>query len=181
MPKPNYPAEIAVLPAGSSLAAFAAEQAAALGSDVWALILTADAAAIVREASPDALAASLAPFTRVTGLRVFNARGECRLWNDNGTWKCRRIIDDPEQAEKEDRAVIKNVALWGTETREENGAVVMYEDGRGCRFGFPHHVDKDKLPLQLRLCNYYDYDANGMLDFFDARLIAVTDNKGGDV
>lgn len=178
----RYSAVVKEIPAGTALEDFAAEQAAALGNGVWGLVYTSDRVFFLRGSDAAALRPKLCGLRRPMELRLFNKTGECRLWNSQGVWKSRRILDNPDDAESADRGALKKIALWGSTTLSDgDGAYVMLEEGRGCRFGFPCAVDKNRLPLTLQICNYYEYNDDGMLGFVDTRLVDILDKTGGEL
>ena len=163
-------------------AELAPEAAAGLGSGVWALACAGDRVFFDRAGDAAELAQKCAALPRLIELRLFSEAGAVRFGRAHGAWKCRAVFDDGKEADDDSGGrYLKTVAMWGTETRTENGQTVMLEEGRGNRFGFPLAVDKERLPLKLALCNYYRYDPNGILDFYDVRLVKIVDKNGGEL
>ncbi len=111
----------------------------------------------------------------VGSVLIFSADDEFKLWVSRGQVGCRlwsacRREDEHEYEEK--------MLLWGT--RVENGTSLV-EDGRGCRINFPGSISAFKLPLHLVVKNYYNFDENGLIRFYDARLTAIRDNDNSEV
>ena len=112
-------------------------------------------------------------------LRAFNESGELHIWKGCGGIGWRLRIDDSSKMEN---TYDEEHVLWGDEIAEENGeGLILKESGRGFSFRAPLFAKTPSLPLKLLVRNYYDFDEDGLLRFFDARLVYLKDRKGGEV
>ena len=112
-------------------------------------------------------------------LRAFNESGELRLWKSGGDigWRL-RIDDGSENANIYDEEHV----LWGDKIAGESAeGLILRESGRGFSFRVPPFGRTPSLPLKLLVRNYYDFEEDGLLHFFDARLVSLKDQDGRDV
>ncbi len=109
-------------------------------------------------------------------LRVFSENGELYIWKQNQELKFRLRTDDkgdPVYIYKEDHF------MWGNKVQKDG--CIIYEENRGMKIHLPFAVSDKQLPLKYRVWNYYDYDANGLIQFKDARLLCFLDKNGKEI
>lgn len=149
------------------------------GDRYWILVHTCDKVFFTLEEKRKLLSPELEDLSRPLELRAFNESGELHLWKWNDQFYWRLLVDDSGISCPEDGKYATSHVLWGTNCRDNSdGSCTLYEEGRGCQFGFPLSVPKERLPLTLLIYNYYRYDNNGLLGFYDARLVVLLDGKG---
>lgn len=110
-------------------------------------------------------------------LRMFSKDGELYLWNQGGKFKYRLRLDN--QGEQSD-IYDEEHFMWGTNLLDEDEYTVV-EPNRGMRLSFPFFINDKKLPLKYHVRNYLDYDENGQIQFYDARLVNFLDSKGKEL
>ena len=59
---------------------------------------------------------------------------------------------------------------------KENGALLKEE--RGTNIEIPYKIKKEDLPIKYKVRNYFTYDENGLIKFYDARLIEFVNKEG---
>ena len=106
--------------------------------------------------------------------RIFNKEDELKIWKYQGKIYS-RLFSDARQSNYE--VYEENMLLWGD--RVENN--VLKESGRGAEIKFPVEITPDRLPLKIRVKNYYTYDDNGLIRFHDARLTEIIDQNDKEV
>ncbi len=106
--------------------------------------------------------------------RIFNKEDELKIWKYQGKVKS-RLFSEVKQNNSE--VYEENMLLWGDRV-EDN---VLKESGRGAEIKFPVEITSDKLPLKVKVKNYYTYDDNGLILFHDARLTEITDKNDAEV
>jgi len=117
--------------------------------------------------------------------RAFSESGELHIWKDCSGIGWRLRIDEPSESGN----TIDDVQfLWGnTIACESDEGLILKESGRGFSFRVPFFErppsfkSESSLPLKLLVRNYFDFDEDGLLRFFDARLVSLKDKEGREV
>ncbi|KKN48319.1 hypothetical protein LCGC14_0654110 [marine sediment metagenome] len=112
----------------------------------------------------------------ITEIRMFSESGELHLWKYGDDFKWRLRIDEEEEGEVhiyEEKHVI-----WGTKVNNENPDELV-EEHRGMRIQFPQEIINETLPLKYEVRNYFNFDDDGMIKFYDARLVRIINSNGG--
>lgn len=112
-------------------------------------------------------------------LRAFTQSGELRLWKWNGEIRWRFRTDVADESAGEIETYDEKHVLWGNSCEESDGSMVARESGRGFAFRLPVSAKDRSLPLKMYIRNYFTFEADGLLRFFDARIVSLTDNEGG--
>lgn len=108
----------------------------------------------------------------VKEIRAFSDTGELYIWNQGGSLKYRLRIDG-----KGDEAYFiypENHYLWGNKKTD----TTVFEENRGMELKIPFKVNDLKLPLQYQVKNYYKFDADGLIQFEDSRLVKLLNAEG---
>ena len=104
----------------------------------------------------------------------FNECFELYIWR-YGKDFCYRIREDgrgePVNIYEEEHIV------WGTGVENDAGGIRLIED-RVTPIKFPYRIKKGDLPIKYRIRNYFDFDRDGLIRFYDARLVEFIDRKG---
>lgn len=109
-------------------------------------------------------------------LRMFSTAGELYLWNQGCKFKYRLRLDNRgDSAEIYDEEHL----MWGTGLLDDKQTVVETSRGPQVRFSFP--LDEISTPLKYQVRNYLDYDDNGQIRFYDARLVGFVDANGKEL
>jgi len=107
-------------------------------------------------------------------IRLFNECFELYIWR-YGKDFCYRIREDgrgePVNIYEEEHIV------WGTGVENDAGGIRLIED-RVTPIKFPYRIKKGDLPIKYRIRNYFDFDRDGLIRFYDARLVEFIDRKG---
>ena len=111
-------------------------------------------------------------------LRMFSETGELYIWNQKGKFNYRLRIDEDESGI--DHIYEESHYMWGNEPDENNKNTAL-EPNRGMRLKFPFSLQNKKLPLKYLVRNYFDYDDNGQIRFYDARLVKFLDAAGEEL
>lgn len=118
-------------------------------------------------------------------LRFFSLKGEFYLWRKKeGLWESRWRDEEKMNGKKyEEVHTYEEVHLiWGTDVhKEENGEYILKEGQRGMKISFPFAIQKSQLPLRYLVRNYYRFDENGLIYFYDARLVELQDREGNKI
>ena len=116
-------------------------------------------------------------YPSIKEMRIFSEKGELHLWQWNNELRWRSRFDGDEA--KSNDYYEEEHFLWGNKCRKTGDhGFMLYEEGRGCKFGFPYELDYENLPLKMEVRNYIDYCEDGLLRISDARLVALSDKKG---
>jgi len=105
-------------------------------------------------------------------LRLFSEQGELYLWKQRQTFHYRLRVDDA--AGEKSHVYMERHLMWGLE-KDGDGRTVV-EPNRGMRLTMPFQVKDAKLPLKYDVQNYFEYDKNGLIQFYDARLVRLLDS-----
>lgn len=126
------------------------------------------------------------PETRLTSLllanilqlRLFSGQGELYMWNTepNFQWRLRM---DAQESSPESHIYEEAHYIWGTNVAERENHFYLIEEHRGMQIQVPFPIRKDQIPLKYRVRNYFRYDEDGLIDFYDARLVNILDKNGG--
>jgi len=110
-------------------------------------------------------------------LRMFSKKGELYIREYDGKFNYRLRIDE----EKEGDAYIYDEEhfMWGNETADDRHTVI--ETNRGMKINFPFSIEGKDPPLKYLVRNYLRYDDNGLIHFYDARLMTFLDAQGEDL
>ena len=68
--------------------------------------------------------------------------------------------------------------MWGTSVNDVNKCE-LEEEHRGIIIRFPFEIIDEPLPIQYKVRNYYNFDNDGMMTFYDARLVNIINNNRG--
>ena len=112
----------------------------------------------------------------VTEIRMFTESGELHLWKYGDVFKWRLRID--EEVDGKINVYEEIHFLWGTEVNDEKKNELI-EEHRGMKIKFPCNIRNDPLPIQYDVRNYFNFDEDGMIIFYDARLVKIMNNNGG--
>jgi len=112
----------------------------------------------------------------ITEIRMFSSSGELHLWKYGSDFKWRLRID--EETEGDTNVYEETHIMWGTEVESEKKNELI-EEYRGIKIRFPLDINEEPLPIKYKVRNYYNFDEDGMIKFYDARLVQVLNNKGG--
>ena len=109
-------------------------------------------------------------------IRIFSSENEFHLWKNNQDYYWRVRSDD-------DQSELVNVyeqehLLWGTKLVNDH---ILQEGSRGISISLPFSISQDQIPLRYVVRNYFQYDSNGLIQFFDARLVCIKNNKGDEI
>ena len=111
-------------------------------------------------------------------LRMFSKTGELYIWNQKGKFNYRLRIDEDEAGN--DHIYEEAHYMWGNEP-DDNDKNTALEPNRGMRLKFPFSLQNKKLPLKYVVRNYLDFDHNGQIQFYDARLVKFLDADGEEL
>ena len=145
----------------------------------WVLAHTSDRV-ILTGTSPESVTSDLEGVSKenLQVLRAFNEEKELKIWGYHGKLHGRLVEDDG------DKKVDQEMFLWGNDILDnpKEGKVILLEKGLGCRIEIPESFDvkKKDLPLKILVRNYYEFEHDGLLSFYDARLVKLL-KRGGDL
>ncbi len=115
--------------------------------------------------------------------RVFGKAGEVFLWNNNGEWRSRLILESTasELIEKQQIGLIpESQILWGTKGQEKDNFTLLSDGSQGLKHAVPltginFGSDEKKLkrPVRLQVHHYFCYDSDGIARIFMSRLVDV--------
>ena len=83
-------------------------------------------------------------------------------------------MDGAERGEPQDIFVQDHI-IWGTKVSPTGS---LEEKSRGIRIPIALEITLDQLPLSYEVNNYFAYDADGKIYFFDARLVDLKNQAG---
>jgi len=112
----------------------------------------------------------------ITEIRMFSVSGELHLWKYGSGFKWRLRID--EEVEGDINVYEETHIMWGTEVNGEKKNELI-EEYRGIKIRFPRDISNEPLPIQYKVRNYYDFDEDGMIKFYDARLVQILNYDRG--
>lgn len=100
-------------------------------------------------------------------IRVFNKKAEIHIWRYKGGFYYRLRIDkEGEETNIYDEEHI----IWGEKVEQKENSTLLKEK-RGTNIELPYKISDDDLPIKYKVRNYFTYDNNGLIKFFDARLL----------
>lgn len=111
----------------------------------------------------------------ITEIRMFSESGELHLWKYGDKFKWRLRID--EEVEGEIHIYEEKHVIWGTKINTKNTNELV-EEHRGMRIQFPREIINEPLPIKYEVRNYFNFDEDGMIKFYDARLVKIINNNG---
>jgi CRISPR-associated protein (TIGR03984 family) len=134
------------------------------------------------EIRPPGLAEELTP-AYLKELRLFSRVGELYVWKQAGTFKYRLRLDGEKREEKEEGTAFYDEEhfMWGKHVNKEGDVWLMVEPDRGMEIAVPFEVTPRQLPLKYRVRNYLIYKDRHLPQFFDARLVALSDKNGKEI
>ena len=121
--------------------------------------------------------------------RVFGEVGEVLLWNSNGEWRSRLILQSQvlELITQQKIGLIPEPQiLWGTQGKINANFTLLSDGSQGLKHAVPIAVeesyfsqDKTKLyrPVRLELNHYFCYDSDGVAKIFISRLVSLKKEK----
>ncbi|EHC17971.1 CRISPR-associated protein Csx19 [Fischerella thermalis] len=119
--------------------------------------------------------------------RIFGEAGEVLLWNSNGKWRSRLILQSQvsELLEQEKIGLIpESQILWGTQGKANGNFTLLSDGSQGLKYAAPitgitFSQDKQKQyrPLRLEVHHYFYYDQDGVARIFLSRLVSLTKEK----
>lgn len=119
--------------------------------------------------------------------RIFGEAGEVLLWNSNGKWRSRLILQSQvsELLEQEKIGLIpESQILWGTQGKANGNFTLLSDGSQGLKYAAPitgitFSQDKQKQyrPLRLEVHHYFCYDQGGVARIFLSRLVSLTKEK----
>ncbi|MGB7712164.1 MAG: CRISPR-associated protein Csx19 [Microcoleus sp.] len=117
--------------------------------------------------------------------RVFGKAGEVFLWNSNGKWRSRLILESKASEllnkEKEQFGLLPEFQiLWGTKGQEKDNFTLLSDGLQGLKHAVPltginFESDEKKLkrPVKLEVHHYFCYDLDGVARIFISRLVSL--------
>lgn len=100
--------------------------------------------------------------------RLFSPKGELHLWKYGDEFRWRLRVDD----EREDANIhIEEHYIWDRENRGELKNIEL-ESNRH------NSIPSVSFPMKYQVYNYFDYDDNGLIKFYDARLVNFVNGEG---
>jgi CRISPR-associated protein (TIGR03984 family) len=112
-------------------------------------------------------------------LRMFSKNGELYIWKYEDKFNYRLRID--EEKEGDQYIYDEEHFMWCDKPGKDDDYTV-YETNRGMRLKLPFPIkDESKLPLKYLVRNYLTYDENGLIHFYDARLMTFLDANGEEL
>lgn len=112
----------------------------------------------------------------VTEIRMFSVSGELHLWKYGDVFKWRLRID--EEVAGDINIYEETHIMWGTEVNDEKKNELI-EEHRGMKIRFPRDINDEPLPIQYKVRNYFNFDDDGMIKFYDARLVQIFNYNRG--
>ncbi|MGD2088561.1 MAG: CRISPR-associated protein Csx19 [Candidatus Aminicenantes bacterium] len=126
-------------------------------------------------------------------MRMFSPNGELYLWNQNGKINYRLRLD--EQGELTNQYDEEHF-IWGQKKDASGGSEPFWkrvptppktfdntviEPNRGMCLTFPFPVTGNECPLKYRVRNYLEFDDDGQIRFYDARMITFLNTHGEEL
>ncbi len=113
-------------------------------------------------------------FKDIKEARVFNKNDELKIWKYSGEIKSRLFS---EKKQNDYKVYDEKMLLWGDKIKNN----ILEESGKGMEIKFPFNIGKYQTPFAVNVKNYYKYDDNGLIIFYDARLVNIVDKNGKEV
>lgn len=107
-------------------------------------------------------------------VRIFSERSELYLWriNEGFSYRYREDGIGNETAWTYEEYHI----CWGTQLKKPNH---LLEEFRGIELKLPFDIEEiTDLPLRYLVRNYFTYDKDNFITFFDARIVKFVKNRG---
>ena len=119
--------------------------------------------------------------------RIFGKAGEVLLWNSNGKWRSRLILETKASeliSKKQIGLIPESQVLWGTKGQEnkKHGFTLLSDGSQGLKHAVPRtgiNFDRNenekqpKRPVKLELHHYFCYDSDGVARIFISRLVSL--------
>ncbi|MEG4347686.1 CRISPR-associated protein Csx19 [Microcoleus sp. A003_D6] len=121
--------------------------------------------------------------------RVFGEAGEVLLWNSNGEWRSRLILQSKVLeliAQQKIGLIPEPQILWGTQGKNHGNFTLLSDGSQGLKHAVPIAVEqsyfsKDKndlyRPVRLEVNHYFCYDSDGVARIFFSRLVSLKKEK----
>jgi CRISPR-associated protein (TIGR03984 family) len=121
--------------------------------------------------------------------RVFGNTGEVLLWNSNGEWRSRLILQSKVSeliAQEQIGLIPESQILWGTQGKTNGNFTLLSDGSQGLKHAVPIPVeqtyfskDKNELyrPVRLEVNHYFCYDSDGVAKIFLSRLVSLKKEK----
>ncbi|HBB33095.1 MAG TPA: TIGR03984 family CRISPR-associated protein [Cyanobacteria bacterium UBA8803] len=121
--------------------------------------------------------------------RVFGEAGEFLLWNSNGEWRSRLILQSKVSeliAQEQIGLIPEPQILWGTHGKTNSNFTLLSDGSQGLKHAVPIDIeesyfsqDKTKLyrPVRLEVNHYFCYDSDGVARIFISRLVSLKKEK----
>jgi CRISPR-associated protein (TIGR03984 family) len=117
--------------------------------------------------------------------RLFGEAGEIMLWNSDGQWHARLILQIQALQllqSKQIGVITEEQILWGTQGKR-NGNFTLLSDGfQGLKHAVPIAVEESYFstnkkelyrPVRLELHHYFSHDKDGIARIFLSRLVSL--------
>ncbi|SNX54967.1 CRISPR-associated protein Csx19 [Thermoanaerobacterium sp. RBIITD] len=121
----------------------------------------------------------------IIDIRVFDKNGELHIWKINDDFYYRfkednfeidNNIDHNERILKDKKIFVEYPIVFGSTIEKADGKwTILKERERGIKIYFPYDISWEQLPIRYKVYNYYDFDEDGILRFYDARLCGFFD------
>ncbi|MBD2483319.1 CRISPR-associated protein Csx19 [Planktothrix sp. FACHB-1365] len=119
--------------------------------------------------------------------RIFGKAGEVLLWNSNGKWRSRLILETKASeliTKKQIGVIPESQILWGTKGQEnkEHSFTLLSDGSQGLKHAVPRtgiNFDRNenekqpKRPVKLEVHHYFCYDSDGVARIFISRLVSL--------
>jgi CRISPR-associated protein (TIGR03984 family) len=116
--------------------------------------------------------------------RVFGEAGEVLLWNNNGEWRSRLILQSKVSeliAQQQIGLIPELQILWGTQGKTNGNFTLLSDGSQELKHAVPIPVeqtyfskDRNELyrPVRLGVNHYFCYDSDGVAKIFLSRLVS---------
>ncbi|MCP2727178.1 type III-D CRISPR-associated protein Csx19 [Limnofasciculus baicalensis] len=121
--------------------------------------------------------------------RVFGEAGEVLLWNSNGEWRSRPVLQSKVSeliAQDKIGLIPETQILWGTQGKTNGNFTLLSDGSQGLKHAVPIPVeesyfrkDKNELyrPVRLEVNHYFCYNSDGVARIFLSRLVSLKKEK----
>ncbi|MGL5065420.1 MAG: type III-D CRISPR-associated protein Csx19 [Waterburya sp.] len=121
--------------------------------------------------------------------RLFGEAGEVLLWNSNGEWRSRLILQSKVLeliGQQKIGLIPEPQILWGTQAKNHGNFTLLSDGSQGLKHAVPIAVeqgyfskDKNELyrPVKLEVNHYFCYDRDGVARIFLSRLVSLKKEK----